>query len=114
MNRAEAHEELRNAYAAFLLEVGSLHPENHALWRYLQQRVNDIPLVPMAAIAEELGLDVDALVRWMLAYKGPKRKAYMRKTEPALIAHSVAEDSNARRFAAWRRATNAAHKARMA
>lgn len=106
--------EVRNVYAGFLLEVGNLHPDNHTLWRYLQNRVNDIPLVSMEAIAGELGLDVDALVRWMLAYKGPKRKPYMRKTEPAMIAHSAAEDSNARRFAAWRRATTAAHKARLA
>lgn len=114
MNRAEARELVHNGYSAWLLEVGQLRPDNAELWKYLQNRVNDIPLVSMAAIAGELGLDVDALVRWILAYKGPKRKPYMRKTEPAMIAHSAAEDSNAKRFAAWRRAVSAAHKARLA
>jgi hypothetical protein len=62
---------------AELREIGQLRRDNHALWKYLQRRVLDP--VPVAKIADELGLDVDALVAWMLSYTGPKRKPYQSK-----------------------------------
>lgn len=113
MKHSESRELVRNEYASWLLEIGSLHPGNTELWKYLQSRVNEMPLASMEVIAGELGLDVDSLCRWMLAYTGPKRKPYMRKTDPALIGHSVSQDSNARRFAAYRK-SQASAKARLA
>lgn len=113
MKHSEARELVRNDYAAFLLSIGRLEPNNHELWKFLSYRVNELPLVPMAVIAGELGLDVDDLVRWVMSYTGPKRKPYMRRTDPALIGHSVSSDSNARRFAAFRK-SQASAKARLA
>lgn len=113
MKHSEARELVRNDYAAFLLEVGQLSPSNHELWRFLQYRVNELPLAPMVVIAGELGLDVDDLVRWMMSYTGPKRKPTLKRAAPALIGHSMGQDSNARRFAAYRK-SQASAKARLA
>lgn len=113
--------EERKFAASWLREVGQLRPNNHDLWQYLQRRVRDP--APMATIAAELGLDVDALCAWMLAYTGPRHRAkQVRDTTsygpPVGITPVEDEDGefrtskDAQRFANWRRATAAAAKAR--
>jgi hypothetical protein len=96
------------ANAAKMRELGQLRPNNHELWKHLQRRVNEPG--SMTVIASELGIDVDALVVWMLSYTGPKRKPYLRMDGPAIA--SVPLSSAAQRFANWRRASAAAAEAR--
>ena len=93
-------------HAAWLREIGQLRPDNHELWKYLQRRVLDP--VPVAQIADELGLDVDALVVWMLSYKGPKRKPYQSRHGSPISTITLRVDgqrsthAEAQKFASWR------------
>lgn len=105
----------KGASESWLREIGQLRPNNHDLWKYLQRRVLDP--VPLRVIAAELGVDEQALVVWMLSYTGPKRKPYQSRHGSPINAANYVEGelsthAHARRFAAWRKATAGAHKAR--
>lgn len=114
INSTRATEEIHR-HERWLREIGQLRPDNHDLWKYLQRRVLDP--IPLQQIAEELGVDADALVAWMLAYRGPKRKPYQSKAGPPISSVTTdagerATHADARRFAAWRKSTAGAIKAR--
>lgn len=91
------------------------------LWAYVRGRVDARPAVSMAKIAEELGVGVDDLCAWVMAYSAPKRDKTAlnrRGSLPALVSDNMVSthwpaSHNAQRFANWRRATAAAHKARV-
>ena len=50
----------------------TLRPDNHELWRLVQNRLNQRPPIPMEQIAAEIGEDAKAMVDWFLAYRKPK------------------------------------------
>lgn len=80
---------------------------DHAFMRMLREQCATPK--PMSRIAIELGVDVDDLCAWILAYKEPKRKPYVnRMSEPVTYAGmAIRSDDDYRRaaarFAAWKR-----------
>lgn len=77
---------------------------DHAFWRMLRVQCNTNK--PMSRIAADLGVDIDDLCAWMMAYteKVPvKKKPYVnRDSQPAAHEHYTLSKS-AQRFAAWRK-----------
>lgn len=91
---------------------------DHAFWRNLRVQCNTDK--PMSRIAAELGVDVDDLCRWIMAYKAPKQsKPYVNRQSPPL-GFTTPERSHwsspqsAQRFANWRKARDGAAAARKA
>lgn len=88
---------------------------DHAFMRTIRQQVATPK--PMSRIALELGVDVDDLCAWIMAYKEPKRKPYVnRMSEPVTYAgRAIRSDDDYRkaaaRYAAWKRAKEGAAKA---
>lgn len=88
-----------------------LSPIDHELWALVRKRVAQGMV--MTGIADELGLSVDELCAWIMAYREP-RPARVRNTKangPAVSPHySLSKD--AQRMANWRRSQAAAIVAR--
>jgi hypothetical protein len=99
-----------------------LRPDNHELFDAVRKRLNQRdPVVPIAMIAWDLGVTVDELCKWIMAYKEPRKpKAYQSPRFPAIGAPLVksapewAQGDSTRRFLAWKRAHDGAVKARKA
>lgn len=97
-----------------------LYLDNDELWELIPKRVAQTdPPVPMAHIALELGVPVDALCKWIMQYREPRHKTrYQTPDKPALAITSSAmhphwsQSQRSQRFANWRKATAAAHEAR--
>lgn len=89
---------------------------DHAFMRMLRDQCNTPK--PMSRIASELGVDVDALCEWIMAYKEPRQQQYQNKgAGPILADHAGDPDpwslpANAKRFAAWRKAQAGAAETR--
>lgn len=62
----------------------TLRPDNHELWRLVQNRLNQRPPIPMEQIATEIGVDAKAMVDWFLAYRKPKLDVRVRMATPAV------------------------------
>lgn len=90
------------------------------LWAYVRARVNARPAVTMSHIARELGLHVDDLCAWIMAYREPRpTKGEQRKKPgpPMLLAGTSggqvwSQSRQARAFAAWRKQHDGAVRAR--
>lgn len=89
-----------------------------AFWRMLRVQCNTNK--PMSRIAAELGVDLDDLCAWMMAYTGKpkKQKPYVNRNSPAIEFSSVDKDrygssKSAQRFAAWRRQQEGAKATRL-
>jgi hypothetical protein len=90
------------------------------LFTYISSRANERPAVPWEEIAEELGVAVQDLLNWFLAYRQPKRDRHQlarKGSMPMLLAtnpsggqYTLSRD--AQRFANWRRASVGAAAAR--
>ena len=95
--------------------------DNHALFDKVRDRLNARPIEPIDIIARDIGVTVDDLCRWFIAYKAPRKpKAYQSPNFPAIGQPKVAngpswtQDDNSRRFLAWKRAKDGAKAAREA
>lgn len=92
---------------------------DHAFMREIRRLVKAEPPKPMTRIAADLGVDVDDLCAWIMAYKEPKRKAYVnRMSEPVTYAgRSIRSDDDYRKaaakFAAWKRQHDGAAETRL-
>lgn len=92
---------------------------DHAFMRALRLQCNTTK--PMSRIAAELGVDVDALCAWIMAYTAkPKAKAkpYVNRQSPAIEYSHVDKDRygasrTAQRFAAWRKQQEGARATRL-
>jgi hypothetical protein len=87
---------------------------DHAFWRNLRVQTNTTK--PMSQIASELGVDLDDLCAWIMAYteKTPKKqKEYVnRDSEPVNENSQYPASQSAQRFAAWRKAQEGAASTR--
>lgn len=84
-----------------------------AFWRNL--RVQSNTTKPMSQIASELGVDLDDLCAWIMAYtaKPQKRKEYVnRDSQPSVQHEHYTTSQSAKRFAAWRKAQAGAAETR--
>ena len=98
-----------------------LRPDNRELFETVRTRLNARhPVEPVQAIADELGVTVDELCRWFVAYKEPRKaKAYQSPRFPALPQPSQpqrdpwVDSEERRRMAIWRKQTEGARKARL-
>lgn len=95
--------------------MSNLPPLNdHAFWRNLRVQCNCDK--PMSRIASELGVDVDELCAWIMAYKAPKNKPYVnRESVPtfAPVSRQGDQTEDVKRFAAWRKAQKGAAETRL-
>lgn len=93
--------------------VTILEPNDRELWKLVRRRVNQLPSIPMTQIAAELGVDIDDLCAWIMAYTEPKPKPqYLAgKTLASKGCSVVAADQ---RHQNWARAREAAAIARAA
>jgi hypothetical protein len=99
-----------------------LRPDNRELFETVRDKLNQrSPVVPVQFIADELGVTVDELCRWFIAYKEPRKaKAYQSPRFPALpepkqpIRDPWADSEERRRQAIWKRQHEAARAAREA
>lgn len=89
-----------------------------AFWRNLRVQTNTSK--PMSQIASELGVDIDDLCSWIMAYtaKPKKTKAYVNRDSPAVEFSLVDKDrfgtsKSAQRFAAWRKQQEGAKATRL-
>jgi hypothetical protein len=93
-----------------------LRPDNRELFERVSARLNvRIPAaIPFEAICAEFDVTEDELVRFVLAYREPRKAKYQSPRFAALAPplHGTntkwAEPSDAQRFAAWRRAQQGA------
>lgn len=91
---------------------------DHAFMRLLRVQVHTTK--PMSQIASELGVDLDDLMAWVMAYKDPKKAIYLNKGADPIgktqraggNGWSLAEQS--RRQSAWERQRAGAAEARKA
>lgn len=84
-----------------------------AFWRNL--RVQSNTTKPMSQIAAELGVDLDDLCAWIMAYtdKPQKKKEYVnRDSEPTAKHEHYTTSKDAQRFAAWRKQQQGAMETR--
>lgn len=92
------------------------------LFTYISSRANERPAVPWETIAEDLGVAVQDLLNWFLAYRQPKRDRHQLARKgglPMLIATNPGGghytlSNDAQRFANWRKASAGAAAARRA
>jgi transposase-like protein len=92
---------------------------DHAFMRLVRERCKNMDR-SMAEIAEELGCNVDDLVRWIMAYREPKKHRSVDTTKygPAIafdgraIRTNADLSSEAARFKAWKRQHDGAKAAR--
>lgn len=87
---------------------------DHAFMRLVSKRCEDMSR-SMAEIAAELGCTPDELCRWIMSYRQPKAKPYFSRDSIQTFEmpqKSLALDTNARRFAAWRKAQAGAAETR--
>lgn len=90
-----------------------LTQNNHELMKAVRASVK--AGAPMAAIAESLGVEVEALCNWVLdVYREPprvvaKKRDALLEAQPMTVNWSASKQ--AQRFAAWRRAKAAATNA---
>lgn len=89
-----------------------LRPDARELFETVRTRLNARdPAEPIQAIADDLGVTVDQLCRWFIAYKEPRRhkKAYQSPRFPALpeplgkITDPWADSEARRRQAIWKK-----------
>jgi hypothetical protein len=88
-----------------------LRPDDRELFERVREQLNRRnPPVSIQVVADEIGVSVDDLCRWVLAYKEPrKKKAYQSPRFPAIappkhrISDPWADDENRRRQAMWRK-----------
>lgn len=88
--------------------MSSLPPiTDHAFWRLVRERYDANADRSTPEIAAEIGCTAEELVRWVLAYKGPKKSKSVDNSKygPAIAPREPSDD--ARKFAAYRRATYA-------
>ena len=94
----------------------NLPPFNdRAFMRLVSKRCEDMSR-SMAEIAAELGCTPDELCRWIMSYREPKAKPYFnRDSIPVFEVSKQGDgiDTNARRFAAWRKAQRGAAETRL-
>lgn len=76
---------------------------DHAFMRMLRLQCNTTK--PMSRIAAELGVEVDALCAWIMAYtdKPAKQKAHYNRDSPPAVHEHYTTSRSAQRFAAWRK-----------
>jgi hypothetical protein len=94
--------------------------DDHELMRLIRARVNQNPPIPMSQIAAELGVDIDELCAFIMAYKEPRqRKAFDNRSYGPPIARVTpgnvdhwSQPEQAQRFLNWRRARDGAAQAR--
>lgn len=101
-----------------------LRPDNHDLFDHVRLRIlSKTPVFTMAMIADEFGVTVDELCRWIMDYKQPGRRrksVYQAPRFPAIAqprrdsGPDWARSDDARRQAAWKRASEGARAAREA
>jgi hypothetical protein len=93
-----------------------MNKDQHELMRLIRKRVDQ--QIPMTQIASELGVDVDDLCEFIFKYKEPRRRPYVRKSDPPItIDDSPIRDhwslsQVAQRFANWKRQHDGAAEAR--
>ena len=91
---------------------------DHAFWRMLRVQCNTTK--PMSRIAAELGVDVDDLCAWIMAYREPRKaKEYQAKYGPPIGApkrpgNSWTPAAQSLRHNAWQRQHDGAAAARKA
>lgn len=89
---------------------------DHVYFRQLREQC--LSMKPMDQIAAELDVDVNEMLRWIMAYKAPhKPKEYLNRNSVAADAKKPTSDrwsmpAQAQRFASWRKATQGAAAAR--
>lgn len=98
-----------------------LRPDNRELFETVKCKLNQrSPVIPVATIADEIGVTVDELCRWFISYKERKGKAYQSPRFAALAPPRMkttdqwADTEEDRRMAIWRKQTEGARKARLA
>ena len=85
--------------------------DDHRFWHMLQDQCRTPK--PMSRIAAELGVDIDDLCEWMMAYtsKPKSQKTYVNRLSEPAENNYYPLSKDAQRFAAWRRAKAGAMEA---
>jgi hypothetical protein len=84
-----------------------------AFWRNLRTQTNTTK--PMSQIAAELGVDLDDLCAWIMAYTDKparKPKEYINRDSAPAVHERYTTSQSAQRFAAWRKAQEGAASTR--
>lgn len=105
MGAVTADEQERNAR-------NLLRPDNRELFDEVCLRLNARkPVIPIQVIADDIGVSVDALCRWVIGFKESRRQtAYQSpKFAPLPIpkhvnGHDAQQPENIRRMKAWKKA----------
>lgn len=96
--------------------------DNYELFDRVCARLNAKPIEPIDIIASDIGVTVDELCRWVIAYRAPKHKRPpYQSPKLAPIAQPrrdtgpvEARSHDAQRFLAWKKASEGAREARLA
>lgn len=98
-----------------------LRPDNRELFAIVCSRLNARPVEPIECIANDVGVSVDDLCRWVIGFKESRRTTAYQSPRFAPLpqpkyenGHDDQQPENIRRMKAWKRAHEGARATRLA